>query len=405
MSKASPYFKNLNRDLIFVTIEQKVSEFIESDPEIKEVLNFGVGDVAFPIKPHIQQALHDAIDDVGTHVRGYGPSTGQAFLKKAIIDSEYGKYGIKPSEIFISDGIMSDASSIIHLFDESTRIAIPDPTYPVYLDACVLSGRTSSLKKGYYPEIVYLPCDESTNFVPKPPKKKCDLVFLCSPNNPTGCALTKEELEVWIEYAHKHDAIIVLDAAYEAFIHTENTPKSIYEIPNARNVAIELRSFSKTAGFSGLRLSYAVIPDKVKVSAGKEHVSLNKYWTTRQNVTFNGPSYIIQKAGAASLTKQGKEETQNDIKIYLECGTRLKQAISDQGFECFGGLNSPYLWWKCPESMTSWDFFDYLLHKHGMVTIPGCGFGPRGKGFIRMSSFTTEEKTEKAIERIKQIKI
>ncbi len=404
MSKASPHFKKLDRDLIFVAIEKKVTKLKSDGVGSKGLLNFGVGDVAMPIKPHILKALHDAVDDVGTHVRGYGPSTGYPFLKNAIVDAEYGKYGIKSSEVFVSDGIMSDASAILNLFHSDTKIAIPDPTYPIYLDACVLSGRTSSLKKDQYPEIVYLPCDETTNFVPKPPKKKCDLVFLCSPSNPTGCALTKEQLKDWVDYAHNYNSILVLDAAYEAFIHTDDTPKSIYEIPKARDVAIELRSFSKTAGFSGLRLSYAVIPDRVKAFVGKEKVSLNKYWQTRQSITFNGPSYIIQKGGAASLSNKGIEETKKDIKLYLKCGKLLKKAICDQGFECFGGNNSPYLWWKCPQEMSSWEMFDHLLYDHHMITIPGVGFGPRGEGYIRLSSFTTEEITEKALERIKKIK-
>lgn len=401
MSKASPHFKKLQAELIFKIVEEKIEKLKAKDLGNKPLLNFGIGDVAFPIKPSIIKALHEAVDEIGTHVKGYGPSTGYNFLKNTIVDVEYGRYGIKSSEIFISDGIMSDISGLLSLFHKKTKIGVPDPTYPVYLNACVLDGRTSFSKKNFFPEIVYLPCTEATHFVPLPPKKKCDLIFLCSPNNPTGCSLTKAQLKLWIDYAKKYNAVIILDAAYEAFIHTQDTPKSIYEIPEAKDVAIELRSFSKTAGFSGLRLSYAVIPDKVKAYIDKEKISLNQYWSIKQSSTFNGPSYIIQKAGAASLSSQGIKETQDDIKLYTRLRELLKKTITTKGFTCFGGQNSPYLWWKCPNGLSSWEFFDNLLYDHHIITVPGIGFGPRGEGFVRFSTFTTEKDAYEAVERIK----
>lgn len=403
MSKASPHFKKMPSTLIFNLVEEKIQNLKKEHLEDKPLLNFGIGDVAFPLKPAIIKALHEAVDEVGQVVKGYGPSTGYRFLKDLIIDVEYGRYGIKASEVFISDGIMSDASALLSLFHKETKIAIPDPTYPIYLNASILEGRTSSSKKGFFPEITYLPCTEETHFVPLPPKKKCDLIFLCSPNNPTGCALTKDQWKLWIEYAQKNEAIIILDAAYEAFIHTQDTPKSVYEIPGAKEVVIELRSFSKSAGFSGLRLSYAVIPDKIQAFIDKEKVSLNAYWATRQSTTFNGPCYLVQKAGAAALSSQGLYETQEDIKLYTKLREFLKKAITDQGFTCFGGVNSPYLWWKCPQELSSWQFFDKLLYDHHIITVPGCGFGPHGEGFIRFSTFTSEKTAQQAAERIKSL--
>ncbi len=404
MSKASPHFLKLHQELIFPVVEEKARALSENSLQAKPLLNFGVGDVAFPIRGAIKKALLEAVEDVCTTRRGYGPSTGHPFLKKAIVDVEYGKYGIKAQEVFISDGIMSDITSLLELFHKDSKIALPNPTYPVYLDSCVLSGRTSFPKKGLYPEITQLPCTLETGFVPKPPRKKCDIVFLCTPNNPTGCSLTKDDLSKWVAYAKKHNSVLIVDAAYEAFIHGKDTPKSIYEIPGAKDVAIELRSFSKTSGFSGLRLSYSIIPDSLMVKLDKEETPLNKIWKQRQAVTFNGPSYLIQKAGAAALSRKALEESKQDIDLYRKCGQILKDAIIAQGFECFGGENSPYLWWKCPEPLTSWEFFDYLLQKHHMISIPGSGFGSLGEGYVRLSSFTTEEDTKKALSRIKEMK-
>lgn len=405
MTKASPHFKKLQKALIFQIVEEQIASLDKEKLDSKPLLNFGVGDVAFPIRPTILQGLHDAVDEVGKKRLGYGPSSGYDFLKKAIIDAEFGRYGIRQDEVFISDGIMSDISSLLALFEKDQKIAITDPTYPVYLDATVLNGRTSNPKKGRYSEILYLDATKETNFVPLPPKKKCSIVFLCSPNNPTGCALTRAQLSEWISYAKKHDAILIVDAAYQAFINSDDVPKSIYEIPGSKDVAIELRSFSKTFGFSGLRLSFSVIPEKLKVKMGSEIVSLSSLWKAYQSVSFNGPSVLIQKAGAAALSPKGLEESKQDIQIYLQTGTILKEGLKDLGFECFGGDNSPYIWWQCPEGLSSKDFFSKLLFDLHIVTVPGDGFGTLGEGFVRLSTFNTEENAKTFIERLQTLKI
>lgn len=403
MSKANPHYQKIKREYIFPIIDKKLAELKDKNPN-KRVLNFGVGDIVHPLKPPIVQALIKACNEMGEKVCGYGPSTGYHFLKKAIVDHEYGRYGIKTSEVFISDGTICDACNILDIFDERASVAIPDPTYPSYLDATVMSGKTKAPKKdGDYPGVLYLPCDESTGFKPKPPKKGCDVVYLCSPNNPTGVALTFDDYAEWIAYAKEHNAILLLDAAYECFIRSDDVPRSIYEVEGAKEVAIEMRTFSKSHGFTGLRCAYTIVPESLKGYVDKEEVSLNKLWNQRQNIKTNGVSYPVQRAAEAALSKKAHEECRLDIEDYLIQTKKIKDALKDHGQTVYGGENCPYLWWQCPEGKTSWEFFDFLLEHLQVVGIPGSGFGARGEGFLRLSGFTTEKDADELIKRLKHL--
>lgn len=403
MSKANPNFQKLKRDYIFPIIDKKLEKIRQEHPNSK-ILNFGVGDIVLPIRTPIIKALINAVQEMGEFVHGYGPSVGYPFLRKAIIDSEYGKYGIKAGEIFISEGTKADSVNLLELFDKQAKIAIQDPTYPSYLDACIMDGRTKMPKKsGLYSDILYLPCTEDNNFIPLPPRQSCNVIYLCSPNNPTGIALTRTDLEKWISYAQKHDAVIILDAAYEAFITSPDVPHSIYELPGSQEVAIELRSFSKSAGFTGLRCAYAVIPDKLQITLDRKKISLNTLWTQRQHIKTNGIAYPIQKAAEAALKKPVQEETKQDIKFYLAQAKRLKEALLSLNYTCYGGVDCPYIWWKVPNTMSSWEFCDYLIDKLQMVTIPGCAFGTHGEGFIRVSTFATDSDVDEAISRFKKL--
>lgn len=404
MSKANPHFKKIKTEHIFPFVEKKIEEALQNNPNAK-LLNFGIGDVVLPLKPLIAKAISSAIIEMTGKVHGYGSSFGEPFLKEALVHHEYGKYGLSPDEIFISDGTISDATGILDLFDAKSKVAVMDPTYPVYVDACVLSGKTKPLNtKGMYPHLLYLPCIEKHHFIPNPPQKKCDLIYLCSPNNPTGVALTKEALQAFVNYALKYEAILLLDAAYAAFIQDDDVPTSIYEIPGAKEVAIEMRTFSKSAGFSGLRCSYMVIPHTLKARIGEETISLNALWKRRQVVKFNGVAYPIQKGAEAALSPEGIRSTMEDIRYYLKNTALFKKALIDLGYSCFGGVNSPYIWCKTPPHVTSKEFFEYLLHELGIITVPGSGFGPCGEGFIRISGFTIEENVHEALDRLKSIK-
>jgi LL-diaminopimelate aminotransferase len=404
MSKANPNFQKLKRDYIFPIIDKKLEKIRKEHPNSK-ILNFGVGDIVLPIRTPIIKALVNAVQEMGEIVHGYGPSIGYPFLRKAIVDSEYGKYGLKANEVFISEGTKADSVNLLELFDKSCKIAIQDPTYPSYLDACVMDGRTKMPKKtGLYAHITYLPCTPENHFIPTPPKHGCDVIYLCSPNNPTGIALTRSDLEKWIAYAKHHGSVIILDAAYEAFITSPDVPHSIYELPFAQEVAIELRSFSKSAGFTGLRCAYAVIPDKLQITLNRKKISLNTLWTQRQNIKTNGIAYPIQKAAEAALKKTTQEETKQDIKFYLTQAKRLKEALLSLGHTCYGGIDCPYIWLKVPDNRTSWEFCDYLIDKFQIVTIPGCAFGANGEGFIRLSTFATDSDVDDAILRLQHLK-
>lgn len=393
MVKGNFNFNRLKRAYIFPVIEEKIVKLKSSCPNI-DIINMGVGDIALPLAPSIGKAIQEAIQEMteGKNLYGYGPSEGYSFLREIISKNDYSKLPVSPEEIFISDGINTDIVNILDLFHPSNSVAIPDPAYPAYLDSNLLHGRTKN--------IYTMPCTLETGFIPSPPDIHCDILYLCSPHNPTGVAMNKEQLQAFVDYALKHNSILLFDSAYEAFITSPNTPKSIYEIPGAEKVAIEFRSFSKTAGFTGLRCSYTIIPKQVKARFGKKTLSLHALWKNRQSIKFNGLAYPIQKGAAACFSPQGKEEIQKQVTSYLEQAKRIKEELTKANQLCFGGTDSPYIWWKAKDGLSSWDFFTLLLTKCQLISIPGVGFGKYGEGYVRLSAFSTPEKTTKALERI-----
>ena len=355
--------------------------------------------------------MHKAVDEIGTQegFKGYGPEQGYEFLREAI-SNDYKKLGvdIQTDEIFVSDGAKCDCGNIVDIFAQDNIVAITDPVYPVYLDTNVMSGRSGEFdnEKGTYKNIVYLPVTAENDFKPELPKEKVDMIYLCFPNNPTGTVLSKEELEKWVKYAKENNSIILYDSAYEAFITEEDVPHSIFEIEGAKDVAIEFRSFSKTAGFTGVRCAYVVIPQTVMgYSENGEKVSLNKLWNRRTCTKFNGVSYVVQRAAEATFTEEGKKQIKENIAYYMENAKTIKNGLEDAGYTVFGGTNSPYVWLKVPDGITSWEFFDKLLEEVNVVGTPGSGFGPHGEGYFRLTAFGTKENTKEAIERIKNWKV
>ncbi len=408
MSYINENFLELQDSYLFSNIAKKVEKYTKENPE-KEVIKLGIGDVTKPIVPACIKAMHQAVDEIGTQegFKGYGPEQGYSFLRKAIVENDYRQRGIdiEEDEIFVSDGAKCDCGNIVDIFAKENKVAITDPVYPVYLDSNVMAGRSGKYQesKGTYENIVYLPVTAENNFKPELPKEKVDMIYLCFPNNPTGTVLTKEDLKIWVEYAKKNKSILLYDAAYEAFITEENIPHSIYEIEGAKEVAIEFKSYSKTAGFTGVRCAYVVIPKTIKGYTKKgEEISLNKLWNRRTCTKFNGVSYIVQKATEATYSEEGKKQIQENIRYYLENARIIKEGLEDAKFTVYGGVNSPYIWLKVPENMTSWEFFDKLLEEVNVVGTPGSGFGPHGEGYFRLTAFGTKENTIKAIERIKR---
>ena len=398
MAKINENFLKLEDSYLFSTIAKKVAEFQKNNPE-KKIIKLGIGDVTKPIVPAVIEAMHKAVEEMGTieGFRGYGPEQGYEFLRKAIIENEYKDLGIELDEIFVSDGAKCDCGNIVDIFGENNKVAITDPVYPVYVDTNIMSG-----KKG---NIVYLPVLEKNNFVPELPKEKVDIIYLCFPNNPTGMAISKLDLKKFVDYAKENKAIILYDAAYEAFITEEDIPHSIYEIEGAKEVAIEFKSYSKTAGFTGLRCGYVVIPKSVKgYTQSGDTVEINKLWNRRTTTKFNGTAYVIQRAAEAVYSEEGKEQIKANIKDYLENAKIIKEGLIEAGFTVYGGINSPYVWLKTPNNMSSWDFFDELLEKANVVGTPGSGFGSCGEGFLRLTAFGTKENSIEAIKRIKEIK-
>lgn len=398
MSLINENFLKLQDSYLFSTIAKKVAKYTEENPD-KQIIKLGIGDVTRPIVPACVEAMHKAVDEIGTTegFKGYGPEQGYDFLRTAIVENDYKTRGVKieKDEIFVSDGAKCDCGNIVDIFGKGNKVAITDPVYPVYLDTNIMSGR----------EVIYLPVTAENNFVPELPKEKVDMIYLCFPNNPTGTVLTKEELKKWIDYAKENNSVILYDAAYEAFITEENIPHSIYEVEGAKEVAIEFRSYSKTAGFTGVRCAYVVIPKELKgkTKDGQE-VSYNKLWNRRTCTKFNGVSYIVQRAAEATYSEEGRKQIQENINYYLENARIIKQGLEKAGFTCYGGVNSPYVWLKVPDGMTSWEFFDELLEKANVVGTPGSGFGPHGEGYFRLTAFGTKENTQKAIERIMNLK-
>lgn len=408
MSYINEYFLELQQNYLFSTVAKKVENFTKLHPE-KSVIKLGIGDVTQPLAKTVVEAMKKAVEEMGTKegFMGYGPEQGYAFLREKIAEEEYAKRGvcISADEIFISDGSKCDCGNIVDIFARENKIAITDPVYPVYVDSNVMAGRAGRWNEntGMYEHIVYLPVTAQNDFKPELPKEKVDMIYLCFPNNPTGTTLDKAELKKWVEYAKENRAVILYDAAYEAFITEENLPHSIYEIEGAKEVAIEFKSFSKTAGFTGVRCAYVVVPEQVKgyTKEGKE-VSLKKLWNRRHCTKFNGVSYIVQRGAEAIYTPEGRKEVEQNIAYYLENAHYIKENLKKMGFTVFGGENAPYIWLKIPDGFTSWEFFDTLLEKANVVGTPGSGFGPHGEGYFRLTGFGTKENTVEAIRRIEK---
>lgn len=401
-------FLNLQDSYLFSTVAKKVSEFQKNNPD-KKVIKLGIGDVTKPIVPAVIDAMHKATDELADAetFRGYGPEQGYDFLRNAIMENDFKGLGIEADEIFVSDGAKCDCGNIVDIFCKKNKVAITDPVYPVYLDTNVMSGRSGNYNKesGMYENIVYMPVTKENGFVPELPKEKVDIIYLCFPNNPTGTVLKKDELKKFVDYAKENKAIILFDAAYEIFITEENVPHSIYEIEGAKDVAIEFRSFSKTAGFTGVRCAYAVVPKTVfGYTKEGEKISLNKLWNRRTTTKFNGVSYVVQRAAEATYSEEGRKQILENIKYYQDNAKIIKDGLKEAGFEVFGGVNSPYIWLKTPNNMKSWDFFDKLLEEANVVGTPGSGFGPSGEGYFRLTAFGTQENSIEAIKRIKEIK-
>lgn len=410
MIKINENFLELQESYLFATIAKKVAEYSKENPD-KKIIKLGIGDVTRPIPDAVLEAMHKAVDEQAhtETFRGYGPEQGYDFLREKIKEYDYKTRGvdIDISEIFVSDGAKCDCGNIVDIFAKDNKVAITDPVYPVYLDTNVMAGRSGKYDKelGKYKNIVYIPATSENNFVPQLPKEKVDMIYLCYPNNPTGTTLTKEQLAEWVKYAKENKAIILFDAAYEAFISDEDVPHTIYEIEGAKEVAIEFRSYSKTAGFTGIRCAYIVIPKELKgYTESGEKVELNKLWNRRHCTKFNGVSYVTQRAAEAIYTEEGKRQVRENINYYKENAKIIKQGLEEAGYTVYGGTNSPYVWLKLPDGMKSWDFFDKLLSEANVVGTPGVGFGPSGEGYFRLTGFGTKENTKEAIERMKNMK-
>ncbi len=407
MIKINENFEKLQDSYLFSTIAKKVAEFQKKNPN-KKIIKLGIGDVTRPIPKVCIEAMKKAADELGNEetFRGYGPEQGYDFLRKAIKENEYNDLKINEDEIFISDGAKCDTGNIVDIFSKENKVAITDPVYPVYLDTNVMSGRSGKFKDGKYQNIIYMPVTEENNFIPELPKEIPDIIYLCFPNNPTGTVLTKEELKVWVDYAKKNKSIILYDAAYCEFISDKNIPKSIYEVEGAREVAIEFKSFSKTAGFTGVRCGYAVIPKTIYAydETGNK-ILVNKLWNRRQCTKFNGTPYITQRGAEAVYTKEGQKEIRKNIEYYKENARIILEGLKEIKIKAYGGINSPYVWLKTPNNMKSWEFFDMLLEEANVVGTPGEGFGPSGEGYFRLTAFGTRENTIEAMERIKKLNI
>lgn len=406
MATVNENFLKLSQNYLFSDIAKKVSRYVAEHPEA-DIIRLGIGDVTRPLAPAVIEAMHKAVDEMACKetFRGYGPEQGYGFLQKAIIDNDLAPRGVTfdPDEIFISDGAKSDTGNIGDILAKDNVICVTDPIYPVYIDSNVMAGRAGELIGGMWSDIVYLPCNDENNFVPELPAKHVDVVYLCYPNNPTGTVISRSELKKWVDYALANDVLIMYDAAYEAYIQDEDIPHSIYEIEGAKKCAIEFHSYSKTAGFTGVRCGYTIIPKELMaVSAGREKVSLNHLWNRRQCTKFNGTSYITQRGAEAIYTEEGKKQIKETIAYYMENARIMREAFTELGMKFFGGKNAPYIWLKTPGNMTSWEFFDEMLHKINVVGTPGVGFGPSGEGFFRFTAFGSKEDCTEAMRRLKE---
>lgn len=389
---------------LFSTIGKKVRAYKEENPD-KEVISLGIGDVTQPLVPAIIDALHGAVEEMAhaETFHGYAPDLGYEFLRRAIAKNDYQDRGcnIAADEIFVSDGAKSDSGNIQEIFGTDNKVAVCDPVYPVYVDTNVMAGRTGEYNTVHenFDGVIYMPCRKENGFLPELPSEVPDLIYLCFPNNPTGSAITKDELQKWVDYANKNGCVIIYDAAYEAYISEENVPHSIYECEGARTCTIELRSFSKNAGFTGVRLGFTVIPKELV----RDGVSLHSLWARRHGTKFNGAPYIVQKAGEAVYSEAGKAQLKNQVGYYMRNAKLIHDELAKAGFSVSGGVNAPYIWLETPDKMTSWEFFDYLLKNANVVGTPGSGFGSHGEGYFRLTAFGTYENTLKAIDRIKSL--
>lgn len=405
MFKVNENYLKLPGSYLFSTIGKKVKAYKEEHPD-KQVISLGIGDVTQPLAPAVIERLHSAVDEMADAktFKGYAPDLGYEFLRNTIAENDYIAKGVQitADEIFVSDGAKSDSANIQEIFSLDNKIAVCDPVYPVYVDSNVMAGRTGTYDgtTGLWSDVIYMPCSAENGFAPEFPKENPDLIYLCFPNNPTGATISKAQLQEWVDYANKIGAVIIYDAAYEAYISEADVPHSIYECEGAGTCAIELRSFSKNAGFTGTRLGFTVVPKDLKSADG---VALHGLWARRHGTKFNGAPYIVQAAGAAVYSEEGRKQTAAQIAYYMNNAKIIKEGLADMGYTVSGGVNAPYIWLKTPNSMTSWDFFDYLLENANVVGTPGSGFGPSGEGYFRLTAFGSYENTLAAVERIKNL--
>lgn len=405
MARINENYLKLQGSYLFAEIARRVAHFKDENPGAN-IIRLGIGDVTRPLVPAVIQSLHAAVDEMAQAetFRGYGPEQGYEFLIRKIIEHDFTPRGVQLDidEVFVSDGSKSDVGNFQEIFGTGNVVAITDPVYPVYLDTNVMAGRTGLYQDGRFANIVYLPCNAENNFIPELPKEKVDMIYLCVPNNPTGTTLSKAELTKWVDYAKANQSVILFDAAYEAYIQEADVPHSIYEIEGAKDVAIEFRSFSKTAGFTGTRCAYTVVPKTVMAyTANGEAHPLNSLWNRRQTTKFNGVPYIIQKGAEAVYSPEGRQQIKETVQYYMTNAKIIREGLQSIGLQVFGGVNAPYIWLKTPNNMDSWAFFDKLLTEVHIVGTPGTGFGPTGAGYFRLTAFGSRENTEQAIERIK----
>ena len=404
MALVNEHFLKLPNHYLFSEIAERVNRYRQRHPDA-DIISLGIGDVTQPLAPAVVQAMHRAVDELASAstFHGYGPEQGYAFLREAIVQHDYAARGIdlSPDEVFVNDGAKSDCGNIGELLHTDNRVAVTDPVYPVYVDTNVMGGRGGSLHDGMWDGLTYLPCTEANRFVPQLPAQPVDIVYLCYPNNPTGTTLTRAQLQRWVDYARQHRTLILYDSAYEAYIQDPRIPHSIYEMEGAREVAIEMRSFSKTAGFTGVRCGYTIVPKALKAyTTDGKPASLNQLWHRRQSTKFNGASYVSQRAAEAVYSAEGQQQVRRTIAYYMENARLIKRRLTALGLTVYGGDNAPYLWVKTPDGQTSWQYFDRLLQRAHVVCTPGVGFGPCGEGFMRLTAFADRERTLQALERM-----
>jgi LL-diaminopimelate aminotransferase len=408
MAQVNESYGKLQAGYLFPEIQRRVRTFQESHPDAA-IIRLGIGDVTLPLAPAVVAAMHAAVDEMGTPegFRGYGPDRGYDFLLDAIREHDYRARGVEIAreEIFLSDGSKQDSGNIQEIFARDCRIAVTDPVYPVYVDTNVMAGRTGEADEaGRYAGIVYLPATEENGFVPDPPEERVDLAYLCSPNNPTGSVMSRESMERWVAWARRNDAVLIFDAAYDAFITDPELPRSIYQIEGSRECAIEMRSFSKRAGFTGVRCAYTVVPQELTgATSSGERISLHSLWARRQSTKFNCVPYVVQRAAAAVFEPAGRKQTGEQVAYYMENVRQVREGLTDSGFTTFAGTHAPYIWMRTPEELSSWDFFDRLLSRAHVVGTPGSGFGPSGEGYFRISAFNSRENVDEAIRRIGEV--